>query len=1069
MILSLLSIQAQTDSTIILSGDPTINILHTHSYIVYDPGGAGNYNPNTNASLTLVSDGNTPFSLCGTVNMPCGDDYVEVYDGTSSANGVLLGHYSCMNEIINIRCNSGSCFIFFHSSATGGGDGFKFFVNFSSAYDIQASDITNNSAYITWSDSDPTVTQWTIIYGTSNDDLDTVYSTTPYVTLDSLQTNSQYNIYINQSTTSNDICKNVFFTNCDVYNVHADCISDTCCVISFYTYITDGVWSITLRDGGQTITDTIFNVTNSHHISDTICNLAPNTDYTFTINNSLYESIIFCPLDHFTTPAPSSPPCEDHVFNVQIQASSNNVIVNFSDTTQGANTWTVHFRGYGRNIDTIIHSRHFVIENLIPNYYYSFTIKDNIHENNPCNRNYRFQTLCEMDNIIGVTVDSITSHSAKISWTDNLDDIHSWTIKYKNDNALDPNWHYFTCDTTSVILNNLDENYNYTFTIYDSVSVNVDCSIHYYHFNIPCMENIGCVNYTEVSSCRVNPTFGTVVSPALHNGAVDYGSDSINSRHTVNYDTNATDPRTCNHLKLIPNNHISSVRLGNWNAGAEAESITYELTVDTTVSDLIILRYAAVLENPEHNSYDQPKFTMQILNDNGSVIDAHCYSKSFVSDTSLGWNTCYYHDPNIADSIHYVLWKDWQAVSLDLSPFNGQKIYIRLTTYDCRRGAHFGYAYFTLDCSKKAISVTGCGDGRDNVFTAPEGFTYQWYKEDEPLNILSTDRSFHPTETGDYICKATFIGTYDCFMLIPAKVVNRYPVANFNYDVISYKDCKINVQFTNDSFVADDSLLLHLINDRCDSSMWIIYSIDHIDTLYSFAPSYSFSAGVYNVKLISSINNGTCEDSVENVLRLQYPNTDTIINKAICKNSYYNFNGKELNSSGVYVDTLSTYEGCDSVVTLKLSVYDVFYDTIYDTIESGSVYRENGFNESDPGVYSLYLTTNNGCDSIVTLFLDVRDILNVYLPNAFMPRSNDDKNNCFRIYTDYDLARVKEFKIYNRWGECMWQTDEVTDCWNGIYNGKLVPQGNYVYKLIYYSRTSPEKLYIKKGSLEVIY
>jgi gliding motility-associated-like protein len=1077
MILSLLSLKAQNDSIIILSGDPTINILHTHSYIVYDPGGTGSYAANRNASVTLASDGHVPFTLCGDYEMPANSDYFEIYDGMSSGNGTLLGTYTHQSGTINLRCNSGYCFIFFHSAANGGGEGFRIFVDFSTVYNLNVTNITTHSAYVTWDDSNPNVTQWSIIYGVDNNHLDTVYSNTPYFTLDSLAESTEYVVYVNPITLSNDICVKRFLTHayippCNINNLNMDTVGDSCFAISFVpdSELRDGEYILTIYSLEGTIIDTIdeYDTLTGTYI-DTICGFHftypyGEHDYSLIITNTLHDTLSCNRRDFIYDTCPS------HIYNVRVtDVGSTEATIHFNDDNVGATSWTINI-GYSffTMRDTVIYDTVCYLTGLIPNTYYNFRIHDNI-SSDTCEYTYLIVTQCEMDNITGVTVDSITNHSAQISWFDYLDGINSWTIKYWNNNYLDTSWHYFVCDTNTVVLDSLEEGYTYTFTIYDSVNENIPCSIHYYNFTIPCTENTGCFDYTEVASCRVNPTYGSVTQPMQHNGAVDYGSDSINSRHTVNYDTTATDPRTGNQLKLIPPGHTSSVRLGNWNAGAEAESITYELNVDTSISDLLILRYAAVLENPEHMSCDQPKFTFMLLNEGGATINARCYTKSFVSDTALGWHISHYQDPNIEDSVHYVLWKDWQSVGIDLSSFNGHKIYIRLVTYDCRRGAHFGYAYYTLDCSKKAITSSGCGDSRDNVLTAPEGFTYQWYKVGEEGNILSTDRTFTPQETGDYECKATFIGTYDCFIIIPVMVRNRYPVADFSYNILSYNNCKIQVKLQNESFVADDSLRTHSIGEVCDSALWLLYKINGVDTFHTFEPVICEPQGIYNVKLISYLDGGICADSTEKVLRLSYPNTDTTITVSICEGETYDFNGKILDSTGFYRDTIPNNEGCDSVINLNLVVYKTYNDTIIDTIEYGSVYRDNGFYENESGVYFNVLKTENGCDSTITLILNVRDILNLYLPNALMPNSNNDKDNCFRVYTDYDLARVKEFKIYNRWGECMWQTDDVNDCWDGRHQGQVVPQGTYVYKLIYYSKLSPEKLYLKKGSLEVVY
>ena len=95
----------------------------------------------------------------------------------------------------------------------------------------------------------------------------------------------------------------------------------------------------------------------------------------------------------------------------------------------------------------------------------------------------------------------------------------------------------------------------------------------------------------------------------------------------------------------------------------------------------------------------------------------------------------------------------------------------------------------------------------------------------------------------------------------------------------------------------------------------------------------------------------------------------------ICEGTTYDFHGRDLTQAGIYSDTLQTVNGCDSVIVLTLSVNPVYHDTINAAICEGSVYTENGFNESEAGTYTQNLQTVNDCDSIITLNLTVNSAL----------------------------------------------------------------------------------------------
>ena len=89
-----------------------------------------------------------------------------------------------------------------------------------------------------------------------------------------------------------------------------------------------------------------------------------------------------------------------------------------------------------------------------------------------------------------------------------------------------------------------------------------------------------CIDFTNLRSENVTCTYGSFSNPYQYIGIRDDGPDKESSRHTIHKNANETDPRTGNQLHTVPPGEIASVRLGNWNKGAEAESITYQYFVD---------------------------------------------------------------------------------------------------------------------------------------------------------------------------------------------------------------------------------------------------------------------------------------------------------------------------------------------------------------------------------------------------------------------------------------------------------------------------------------------------------
>ncbi len=100
------------------------------------------------------------------------------------------------------------------------------------------------------------------------------------------------------------------------------------------------------------------------------------------------------------------------------------------------------------------------------------------------------------------------------------------------------------------------------------------------------------------------------------------------------------------------------------------------------------------------------------------------------------------------------------------------------------------------------------------------------------------------------------------------------------------------------------------------------------------------------------------------------------VDEDICEGEFYFFKGVNQISTGIYRDTLQTIYGCDSILTLNLTVHQPDVTPLYDTIWVGDSYTENGF--TIPVQYiagtkldTLFLKNVFGCDSLVLLTLKI--------------------------------------------------------------------------------------------------
>ncbi|MCC6412222.1 MAG: hypothetical protein IT270_11225, partial [Saprospiraceae bacterium] len=98
---------------------------------------------------------------------------------------------------------------------------------------------------------------------------------------------------------------------------------------------------------------------------------------------------------------------------------------------------------------------------------------------------------------------------------------------------------------------------------------------------------------------------------------------------------------------------------------------------------------------------------------------------------------------------------------------------------------------------------------------------------------------------------------------------------------------------------------------------------------------------------------------------------DTTIEASICDNETYTFNGSVLDQPGTYEVVLIASDGTDSTVTLILQVLPTAQTTVDATICEGETYSFNGQMLQLAGTYTAVLPAFNGCDSTVTLKLNV--------------------------------------------------------------------------------------------------
>jgi gliding motility-associated-like protein len=95
--------------------------------------------------------------------------------------------------------------------------------------------------------------------------------------------------------------------------------------------------------------------------------------------------------------------------------------------------------------------------------------------------------------------------------------------------------------------------------------------------------------------------------------------------------------------------------------------------------------------------------------------------------------------------------------------------------------------------------------------------------------------------------------------------------------------------------------------------------------------------------------------------------------------------------------------------------------------------------------FILMVRDEIGCKAFDTVFLRVLRGPTFYIPNAFSP-NGDGLNDVFRP-TPVGIDRIDYFRIFNRFGEKVFETSEMNKGWDGNYKGIRQPLGGYVWML----------------------
>ena len=114
-----------------------------------------------------------------------------------------------------------------------------------------------------------------------------------------------------------------------------------------------------------------------------------------------------------------------------------------------------------------------------------------------------------------------------------------------------------------------------------------------------------------------------------------------------------------------------------------------------------------------------------------------------------------------------------------------------------------------------------------------------------------------------------------------------------------------------------------------------------------------------------------CSFDVDSKYVTVLPNRSSNQSATICQGETFQFGTQQLTSSGNYTEVFMASNGCDSTVFLNLHVWPSYQTSIDVSICSGDSYTVGGVSYLQAGFYEIHLTTQQGCDSIILLNLNI--------------------------------------------------------------------------------------------------
>ena len=369
-----------------------------------------------------------------------------------------------------------------------------------------------------------------------------------------------------------------------------------------------------------------------------------------------------------------------------------------------------------------------------------------------------------------------------------------------------------------------------------------------------------------------------------------------------------------------------------------------------------------------------------------------------------------------------------------------------------------------IAASKNAINYGPLGGGALQMGKNEKIYYIEWFNDS--LSVINNPNSFNC----NFVSNAVYLGGKN----------GRIGLPNFVPSLI-ISNCKPNacISISDTTICQGKQLQISNITSQPYIALKWLQNGIVFDTINTINKTFN-TAGTYIISLI--VYNDTCKDTANITVTVTQP-IQTMLNPSICEGESFAVGIHNYSLTGNYSDTLFSNNGCDSIILTNLTVnpfpvINLGNDT---SICEGSsiilnatypnatyLWQDNStnptYNATQQGFYLVKVSTDS-CSSMDSINIVFRDCeIKLELPNIITP-NNDGSNDLFLPLQSKNIEKINT-QLFNRWGNLIFETDNLQIEWDGKSKGQLVADGVYFWIVNYTDTNGKEGM--MKGSVTVM-